>query len=131
LFQSKIVFRGIGDIHTLETVSRLGGQIDVPHSSKTRPSTWAAVLGERGHTSHTESSRRDRRFPVEVIAQGAPNVVLHLDGVHPQWLRAVPWFANPELASIVDPNGRQRPAMDTAAPARQDPEHGRAWERSR
>jgi type IV secretory pathway TraG/TraD family ATPase VirD4 len=109
LFQAKVVFPGIGDMRTLETISRLAGEIDVRHTSQTRPSPWAFVLGQRAHSSRTDSTRRERRFPVEVIAQGRSGVVLHLDGVRPRWLTAVPWFANPELRAIVEPARRVPP----------------------
>jgi type IV secretory pathway TraG/TraD family ATPase VirD4 len=103
LFQAKVVFPGIGDLRTLETISKLGGDIDVRHTSETRSSPWAGPLGQGGHHSKTTSTRRDRRFPVEVIAQGSAGVILHLDGVRPQWLRSTPWFSYPELRAMVDP----------------------------
>jgi type IV secretory pathway TraG/TraD family ATPase VirD4 len=135
LFQAKVVFPGIGDIRTLETISKLGGDVDVRHSSETRSSPWAGLRGERAHSSRTDSTRRERRFPVEVIAQGRSDVVLHLDGVHPHWLSATPWFANPGLRSIVDPAGRMQ-SIDPPAPAgpaggRRPPEAGRSWGRFR
>jgi type IV secretion system protein VirD4 len=114
LFQAKVVFPGIGDITTLETISRLAGEIDVPHSSRTRTPTWAALLGQRPQLSRTDTTRRQRRLPVDELAQGHPGVVLHLDGVRPQWLHAAAWFAYPELRAIVQrPPAREMP--DTAA----------------
>jgi type IV secretory pathway TraG/TraD family ATPase VirD4 len=108
LFQAKVVFPGIGDLRTLETISKLGGEVDVRHTSETRSSPWAGLIGQGGRNSKTTSTRRDRRFPVEVIAQGNSGVILHLDGVRPQWLRSTPWFSNPELAALVDPRTQIR-----------------------
>jgi type IV secretory pathway TraG/TraD family ATPase VirD4 len=108
LFQAKVVFPGIGDVRTLETISKLGGEVDVRHTSETRSSPWAGLIGQGGRNSKTTSTRRDRRFPVEVIAQGNSGVILHLDGVRPQWLRSTPWFSNPELAALVDPRTQIR-----------------------
>jgi type IV secretory pathway TraG/TraD family ATPase VirD4 len=111
LFQAKVVFPGIGDMRTLETISRLAGEIDVRHTSQTRP-RWAFGLGHHAHGSRTDSTRRERLFPVEAIAQGRPGVFLHLDGVRPRWLTAVPWFANPELRAIVEPAQRMPPHLE-------------------
>jgi type IV secretory pathway TraG/TraD family ATPase VirD4 len=132
LFQAKVVFPGIGDLRTLETISKLGGEIDVRHSSETRPSPWAGLLGQRAHTSRTDSTRKERRFPVEVIAQGRSGVVLHLDGVHPHWLSATPWFANAELRAMVGPQARDAALAPALPPLhRQGPDPRRSWGRFR
>ena len=121
LFQAKIVFPGIGDIGTLETISKLAGEVDVPHSSQTKAPPWTAVFGQRMQLSRTDTTRRQRKLPVDVVAQGQPGVVLHLDGVRPQWLNAASWFAYPELRTIVQrPAGRDVPEQGTTRPA---PEH--------
>jgi type IV secretory pathway TraG/TraD family ATPase VirD4 len=119
LFQAKVVFPGIGDITTLETISKLAGEIDVAHSSRTKSPWWAPLLGQRPHSSRTDSTRRERRLPVDVVAQGHPRVVLHLDGVRPQWLHAAAWFAYPDLRAIVQSHaGRAIPGTSTrTAPA--------------
>ncbi|MGO8874376.1 MAG: type IV secretory system conjugative DNA transfer family protein [Acidimicrobiales bacterium] len=129
LFQAKVVFPGIGDVRTLETISKLGGETDVRHSSRTRSSPWAALAGQRAHSSRTDSTRRERRFPVEVIAQGHSGVVLHLDGVQPRWLSATPWFANAELREIVDQASRRERLSGAAE--RTPPGSGRHDGRSR
>jgi type IV secretory pathway TraG/TraD family ATPase VirD4 len=133
LFQAKVVFPGIGDVRTLETISKLGGEIDIRHTSETRSSPWAGLLGQGGHNSKTTSTRRDRRFPVEVIAQGNAGVILHLDGVRPQWLRSTPWFSNPELAAMVDPRRTAGPEQvlshDAGHSGLRPP--SRLWERLR
>lgn len=117
LFQSKLVFPGIGDMHTLETISRLGGELDVRHSSRTRSTAFSALLGQRGQMSRTDSTRRERRYPVDVIAQGSPGSVLHLDGVRPQWIASTPWFAYPELRCLVEPTPPTRGSERDVRPA--------------
>lgn len=139
LFQTKLVFPGIGDTRTLETISKLGGEVDVRHTSETRTLPLAALLGERNHTSRTSSTRKERRFPVEVIAHGHNGVVLHLDGVRPEWLGAPPWFAKADLRQIVDPDGRAARATRTQQAWQDGPrepqtrhvQRGRPWGRSR
>jgi hypothetical protein len=72
----------------------------------------------------TTTTRRERRFPVDVVAQLEPGVGLHLDGTRPQPVRITPWFANPELGPIVhahllrEPIDRQR---TRAEPDRRSP----------
>jgi type IV secretory pathway TraG/TraD family ATPase VirD4 len=121
LFQAKVVFPDIADVATLETISKLAGEIDVPHSSRTKTPTLATLLGQRPHLSRTDSTRRERRLPVDVIARGQPGVVLHLDGVRPQWLHAAKWFDYRELRAIVEPHlGREIPGAQRAARATPD-----------
>jgi len=121
LFQAKVVFPGVADIATLETISKLAGDMDVPHSSRTRSPPWATLMGQRPHISRTDSTRRERRLPVDVAAQGQPDIVLHLDGVRPQWLHAAPWFDYPGLRAIVEPHlGRETPSGQRAARATPD-----------
>jgi type IV secretory pathway TraG/TraD family ATPase VirD4 len=103
LFQAKVVFPGIGDITTVETISRLAGELDVPHSSRTTSPPWVALFGQRPQFSRTDTTRRERRLPVDMVAQGHPGLVLHLDGVRPQWLNAAAWFDYSELRAIVQP----------------------------
>jgi type IV secretion system protein VirD4 len=111
LFQAKIVFPGICDITTLETISKLGGDIDVPHSTVTRTPWWASIWGQRPQVSRTHSTRRERRLPVDMVAQGHQGVVLHLDGVRPQWLQAAPWYHYPDLRTVVRAHAvREMPA---------------------
>jgi type IV secretory pathway TraG/TraD family ATPase VirD4 len=121
LFQAKVVFPGIGDITTLETISKLAGEIDVPHTSRTKSPPWSALVGQRMQMSRTESTRRQRRLPVDMIAQGHPGVVLHLDGVRPQWLNATAWFAYSDLQAIVQPHAGR--AVPDAPSRRTAPAH--------
>jgi type IV secretion system protein VirD4 len=106
--QSKLVFPGIADTSTLDRISRLCGQVDVEHRSTTRGPLLATLAG-RGHSrSVSISSRLEPLLPVNAIAGGRPGSTLHLDGVTPEWMPAVPWFADPFLKSVVEHGGRRR-----------------------
>ena len=90
LFGAKLVLPGIGDLATLELVSRLGGEIDVPARSVSRnPWGW-------GPATVTWSTHRQRRLPVETVSQQPPGSALVLAGARPPeriWLP--PWWAVP------------------------------------
>lgn len=61
LFGAKAVLPGVGDLRTLEVVSRLAGQMDVPVKSHNRSAWWAT----RPTASTTTSWRRQERLPVD------------------------------------------------------------------
>jgi type IV secretion system protein VirD4 len=90
LFGTKLVLPGIGDLATLDLVSRLGGEIDVPARSVSRnPWGWGAP-------TVTWATHRQRRLPVETVSQQAPGRALVLVGARPPeqiWLP--PWWAVP------------------------------------
>jgi type IV secretory pathway TraG/TraD family ATPase VirD4 len=97
LFGVKVVLPGIGDIRTLELVSRLGGEGDVPVRSVSRR-RW--LVGRPGVTV-TSSTRRQRRLPVEAVAQLPPGTAILMDGAKPpSFLRLTPWYATPPFAGI-------------------------------
>ncbi len=105
LFQEKLVFPNIADTRTLETISKLAGEIDAVHTSETRSPRWATSFGQRANRTQTVSTRKERRFPVDVIAVGRPGSVFHVDGVRPRWLGAPPWYTDSDLRAIVSPGG--------------------------
>jgi type IV secretion system protein VirD4 len=90
LFGTKLVLPGIGDLNTLELVSRLGGEIDMPARSVSRnPWGWGAA-------TVTWSTHRQRRLPMETVSQQPPGGALVLAGARPPeriWLP--PWWAVP------------------------------------
>lgn len=92
LFGVKVVLPGIGDVRTLEQVSRLAGDHDVPIRSVTRR-PWP--IG-RGGPSVTLSTRRQPRLPVDAIAHLPPGTAIVIEGPSPPtWLRLTPWFHTP------------------------------------
>jgi type IV secretory pathway TraG/TraD family ATPase VirD4 len=97
LFGVKVVLPGIGDLRTLELVSRLGGEADAPVRSISRRS-W--LVGRQG-TTVTASTRRQRRLPVEAVAQLPPGTAILIDGAKaPTWLRLTPWYTTPPFARL-------------------------------
>jgi type IV secretory pathway TraG/TraD family ATPase VirD4 len=88
LFGTKLVLPGIGDLDTLELVSRLGGEIDVPaRSVSTNPWQW-------GTPTVTWSTHRQRRLPVETVSQQPPGTALVLSGARPpERVTLPPWWA--------------------------------------
>ena len=61
LFGTKVLLSGIGDMNTLEAVSRLAGQIDVPVESVSRSAWWSG----RPSANTTYSWGRQARLPVD------------------------------------------------------------------
>jgi len=125
LFQAKLVFPGIADTRTLEAISLLAGDVDVPHVSSTRSPAFARLWHQSPTRTTTTTTRRERRFPVDVVAQLEPGVGLHLDGTRPQPVRITPWYGNPELQPIVHAHVRE-PIDRSRARSEPDRRQGRS-----
>jgi type IV secretion system protein VirD4 len=80
LFGSKIILPGIGDQSTLELVSRLGGEVDVPVRGTSQGPWWSA-----GHGATTESwsPQRRRVLPLDAVAHQPRGTALLLNGATP------------------------------------------------
>jgi type IV secretory pathway TraG/TraD family ATPase VirD4 len=90
LFGAKVVLPGIADMTTLELVSRLGGEVDVPSKSVTRSPFWSPT---RGAPSVTWSNQRQRRLPVDAVSQQPRGTALLISGSQPtQRVRLAPWW---------------------------------------
>lgn len=90
LFGSKVVLPGIGDAATLELVSRLGGEIDVPVRSQTRGAWYGPGWGA---PTTTVTTRRQRALPFEQVSQQPPGGALVLSGAAPPVRVALPpWW---------------------------------------
>ena len=106
LFGAKLILPGIGDMSTLELVSRLGGEVDLPARSVSQGPWWS---GGRGGSTVNWSPQRQRRVPVDAVSQQPPGSALFISGSQPpQRIGLPPWWANPVF----------RPAPPTMAPAR-------------
>lgn len=93
LFGAKLILPGIADLPTLELVSRLGGEIDVPARSVSRGPWWAAG---RGVPTVSWSRHRQRRLPVDTVRDQPAGTALLLSGArHPDQVGLPPWWANP------------------------------------
>lgn len=91
LFGTKVVLPGIGDSATLELVSRLGGEIDVPVRSVSRGPWYGRDWGAE---SQTITTRRQRRLPFDAVSQLPPGTGLVLRGPEaPVLVRLPPYWA--------------------------------------
>ena len=91
LFGAKVVLPGIADLATLELVSRLGGEIDVPAASVSRGPWWSP---NHGAPTVTWAPHRQRRLPVDSVSQQPAGTGLFLSGPHPpEQVRLPPWWA--------------------------------------
>jgi type IV secretory pathway TraG/TraD family ATPase VirD4 len=94
------VLPGIGDLRTLELVSQLGGEMDVPVRSVSRSLGWG-----RSAPSVTVSSRRQRCLPVDAVAHLPRGTALVLNGAQPPtWMRLTPWHATSPFARDLPPS---------------------------
>jgi type IV secretory pathway TraG/TraD family ATPase VirD4 len=101
LFGTKLVFPGIGDTRTLEAISLLAGEHEVPTVSVTR----GARRGGRGAfgrtTTRTISMRKDRILPVDAVARGHHGCVLGIEGAEPGFLQMTPWYSSSPWREVV------------------------------
>jgi type IV secretory pathway TraG/TraD family ATPase VirD4 len=99
LFGTKVILPGIGDLRTLELVSALAGETDVPTRSVSRSPWRPRTRGPR--SSITTSSRRQRRLPVDAVAHGHDGRALVIDGATPPaWMRLTPWYSTPPWSEL-------------------------------
>ncbi len=107
LFGAKVVLGGIRDVRTLDMISRLAGEGEVPHNSVTRR---PLPIG-RQHTSVTLSTRRQPRLPLDVIGNLPPTEAILINGPRPPALLSLtPWFRTAPFAEA-------RPALELPASA--------------
>lgn len=85
LFGTTVVLPGIGDVTTLEALSVLAGEVEVPvrtlseGRSPTGRSALDLVTGGRVHTAASVTTQWRRRLPPDVVAAGAPGCALAFD----------------------------------------------------
>jgi len=107
LFGTKLVFPGIGDTRTLEAVSLLAGEQEVPVVSVTRGPRRNGLGAFGRGTTRTVSTRKDRILPVDAIARGHPGCMLAIEGAEPGFVQMTPWFSSsPWREAVID--GRAR-----------------------
>jgi type IV secretory pathway TraG/TraD family ATPase VirD4 len=96
LFGTKVVLGGIADLSTLDLVSRLGGEIDMPARSVSQGSWWTG----RGAPTTTWSTHRQRRLPVDAVNQQPAGTGLVLTGNQaPTRVGLPPWWTVEPFAS--------------------------------
>jgi type IV secretory pathway TraG/TraD family ATPase VirD4 len=124
LFGTTMVLPGIADIPTLEALSLLAGDEEVPTRSVSTPgggpSWWArrrATFGRPGASITLHVSTR-RRLPSDAIARGAPGTALILDPrAQLGWVGLTPWFTDERWRN---PEGPRAPRRDKAVDRRPD-----------
>ncbi|MBO0730472.1 MAG: TraM recognition domain-containing protein, partial [Acidimicrobiaceae bacterium] len=97
LFGAKIILPGIGDLATLELISRLAGDVDVTTRSVSVSPPWSP---SHGAPTTTWSTRRQRRLPVDEVNQLRPGSAVVLSGARPPervWL--LPWSRVPAFSA--------------------------------
>lgn len=93
LFGAKLILPGIGDLQTLELVSRLGGEIDIQARSTTSGPWWSPG---RGAPTVTWANHRQRRLPVDAVNQQPRGSALLVSGSDPpRRVGLPPWWAVP------------------------------------
>jgi hypothetical protein len=92
LFGTKLIFPGIGDTRTLEAISLLGGEHEVPTVSVSQGPRRRGLAAFRPATTRTVSMRKDRALPADAVARGHPGLILGIEGAEPGFLRMTPWF---------------------------------------
>ena len=91
LFNSKLVFPGIGDYRTLQLISALAGEEQVQTRSVNIPQRNIFIrTNQTGSVTHGSTWRP--RLPVDAVARGYPGHALCLDGSNFSWLEMIPWF---------------------------------------
>jgi type IV secretory pathway TraG/TraD family ATPase VirD4 len=99
LFGTKVLLPGVGDMRTLDAVSRLAGQVDVPVRSTTSSPWWSP--GRPSATS-TWSVRREPRLPVDKARSLPAGTALVLAGAQPPRLAALtPWWTYPPFSEAL------------------------------
>jgi len=103
LFGTKLIFPGIGDTRTLEAVSLISGEHDVPTVSVTDAPRRRGLAGLRRNKTRTVSMRKERILPVDAIAQGLPGRILGLEGARAGFLQMTPWYStSPWREAVMD-----------------------------
>jgi type IV secretory pathway TraG/TraD family ATPase VirD4 len=97
LFGAKVLLPGVGDLRTLDTVSRLAGQSDVAVRAVNTSAWWSG----RPSASTTRSMRRQERLPVDQVHSLAPGTALVIAGARPPRLAALtPWWAHRPFSEV-------------------------------
>ncbi|MHB1988982.1 MAG: type IV secretory system conjugative DNA transfer family protein [Acidimicrobiales bacterium] len=131
LFNTKVIFPGIGDTRTLEALSVLGGEHEVRSVSVTDGARLAGLpglFGRCGPGRTTLSTRKERRLPVDLIAQGAPGHVLCFDGAVPSFVESKPWFEERSLSAAARSSSVEL-GLDRAPELGRSPRHMRGFGR--
>jgi type IV secretory pathway TraG/TraD family ATPase VirD4 len=93
IFNSKLVFGGIGDARTLQLISALAGETPVPLQSITHGNPLASLITGQVSLPRTTTSFTWRpRMPVDVVARGHAGQALRIASSELAWVYVRPWF---------------------------------------
>ncbi|HUZ20060.1 MAG TPA: type IV secretory system conjugative DNA transfer family protein [Acidimicrobiales bacterium] len=106
LFGAKLVLPGLGDTRTLEAISVLAGEREVPALSRT-VDRGRSLIPRR--VSRTTSTRRERRLPPDAIAAAPAGTALLLLGARPARVEITPYFAYSPWREALAPTGVSGP----------------------
>jgi type IV secretion system protein VirD4 len=101
LFGAKVVLPGIGDPRTLDTLSLLGGDVELESVSVTSPRR----RGRRRSTT-TVSRRTERALPQFEIARGEPGSAIVALGAQIGRIALTPAHRDPRFRTLVEQSGR-------------------------
>jgi hypothetical protein len=130
LFGTTVVLPGIGDVRTLQALSALAGEEEVPTRSVSAPapaSGWTAMVGRlagRGGLAPavatvTVGTRRQPRLAVDGLGRGRPGMALVIDDRNRMgWVGLTPWFASEPWRTMVLGRDRALPGELGRAPGR-------------
>jgi type IV secretory pathway TraG/TraD family ATPase VirD4 len=110
LFGTTVVLGGIADLPTLEALSALAGDVEIP----TRTVGSAQGADGRARPSVSTSTVQRRRLPVDAIARGSTGVAMALDARNRVgWVRLTPAHAEPPWRELSAPGRRRDPERAT------------------
>jgi type IV secretion system protein VirD4 len=103
LFGTTVVLPGIADIPTLQAISTLGGDVEVP----TQTTGVTRGRDRRLVSSVSTSTLRQRRLPPDLIARGRPGAALAIDSRRRVgWVRLTPAHRDLPWRDLVAPRER-------------------------
>ena len=138
LFGTTVVLPGIGDVRTLDALSQLAGDEEVPTRTVSAGRSLGdhpvvdLVTGGRPHVSESLSTQWRRRLPVDVLAHGAPGHAVAFDERNrPSWVPLAPSHHTEPWRTLRGPGHEIGRTMD-ADPRARDRAYptGRPWHRT-
>ena len=98
IFNTKVIFPGIGDHRTLQLISALAGDEQVPIQTISR---WAGEWGRIRHSVSVAPQFRPR-LPIDQVARGVPGYTLNLSAAGMHWAAHIPWFEHKWWRALVE-----------------------------
>jgi type IV secretion system protein VirD4 len=114
LFGTKVLLPGVGDLATLETVSRLAGQMDVVVRSVSSSAWWSRYPSSNA----AYSVRRQARLPADQVHSLPAGTALLIAGAsHPLLVGLTRWWEYPPFCEAIALARAVSPLPTTALPA--------------